>query len=150
MAGMMQAILERYHEEQVWSDKVSRLSPQIGRRPRAPYQGSGLTLRFSDLRNPDPIDVYVRIPRDHLAQRPPLSHFDPSHRAVATETTGRKRRRKVCRLKDPPKKRRNRGLSADLRDAAVIPQTAKERRGWSRDGASPARVLARASGAGAG
>ena len=35
LVGMMQAILERYHEEQVWSDKVSRLFPS---RPAAPLR----------------------------------------------------------------------------------------------------------------
>lgn len=41
---MMQAILERYHEEQVWSDKVSILLHRIGRRPLALATNSRLTL----------------------------------------------------------------------------------------------------------
>ena len=106
-------------------------------------------LSIHDLRNTDSIHVYLRVSRDHIAQRPPLPSVHPPHRAVATKTTGRKRRRKVSRRRKTLKGH-TAGLDANLRDAAVIPQTAKERRGWSRKGASPARDIARAPGAGAG
>lgn len=70
----MQAILERYHEEQVWSDKVGSGS------------GFGTACRLMKLVLADSFTFDLRISCYHVAECVSLHHHDITGGALEAET----------------------------------------------------------------